>query len=83
MATGLSARYIAPMRQYLNVDNIVRMKHYTVMTSVLMGAGMAYAISEEKYLHTPVIFLVPSVYAGYQTYKNRETVASFVKETLK
>jgi hypothetical protein len=44
-----------------------------------MGAGLAFAISEEKYLHTPVAFVFPSVYAGYQAYKNREHIGKFAR----
>ena len=77
MATGMAAKYIAPMRQYIDV------RQFTAFRSFLLGAGFAYAISEDKYHHLPVTFLIPSVYAGYQTYKNRDVIATFVREKLK
>jgi hypothetical protein len=53
---------------------LVDVKVYTTLRSVLCGAGLAYALNEEEYLHLPVIIVFPSVYAGYQCYKNRETL---------
>jgi hypothetical protein len=56
--------------------------HYTPARNVMMGAGLAYAFGEEKYLHTPVILLVPSVYAGYQAFKHRAKAGDFVRTTF-
>jgi hypothetical protein len=48
---------------------------YTVssgsLRNVLLGAGIAYAIEKEQYTHIPIVFVFPSVYAGYQLYKNK------------
>lgn len=56
--------------------------HFTPARNVMLGAGLAYAFSEEKYLHVPVILLVPSVYAGYQAFKNRTDIRDFVRSTF-
>ena len=56
--------------------------HYTAFRSVLLGAGFCYAISEEKYHHLPVAFLIPSAYAGYQMYKHKDAAAEWMKAKL-
>jgi hypothetical protein len=50
------------------------------VSNFLGGIGIAYAIEREKYWQTPIAFVFPSLYAGYHTYKNRETI--FNKLTL-
>ena len=62
--------------QHLNVG------HYTAFRSVLLGAGICYAISEEKYHHVPVAFFIPSVYTGYQLYKHRDAAAEWTRTKL-
>ncbi len=47
--------------------------HYTTARSFLCGMGLAYAIANEHYGHIPIVFLTPSVYAGYHAYKNLNT----------
>lgn len=37
----------------------------------LLGGGLCYVIEEKKYTHIPVVFLFPSIYCGYNIYKNR------------
>lgn len=61
---------------------ITQIQHFGAARNVLVGAGLAYAISEGKYTHTPIAFVFPSVYAGYQTYKNRETIAAFIRKEI-
>ena len=58
---------------------ITQIQHFGAARNVLLGAGLAFAISEEKYLHTPVAFVFPSIYVGYQSYKNREAIAGFIR----
>lgn len=57
--------------------------HYTAFRSILLGAGLAYAVSEEKYFHVPVVVFLPSIYAGYQAYKNKEAVADWTRVKLR
>jgi hypothetical protein len=56
--------------------------HFTSLRSVLLGAGLCYAISEEKYHHTPLAFFVPSAYVGYQLYNNRDAIAMWTRAKL-
>lgn len=46
--------------------------------NILMGMSLAYAYEKEKYLHLPIIFLFPSVYAGYHIYKNKESMKEWL-----
>ncbi len=56
----------------------IRLHHYTWQRSLLMGAGLAYAWSTDRAIHTPLIVIAPSVYAGYHTYKNRNEIRTFI-----
>jgi hypothetical protein len=69
----------AGMRMKDVVTKNMNFTHFTPARNVMMGAGLAYAFGEEKYLHVPVILLVPSVYAGYQAFKNRAKAGDFVR----
>jgi hypothetical protein len=62
---------------------ITQIQHFGAARNVLLGAGLAYAISEEKYFQAPIAFIFPSIYVGYQTYKNREAIASFAAKQIK
>ena len=53
--------------------------HYTWFRSMLMGAGICYAVAEEKYHHLPLGLFMPSVYAGYQLFNNKDMVAGWVQ----
>lgn len=50
-----------------------------VVRNVLLGAGLCYAIEKENYWHLPVIFVFPSIYAGYQIFQNRDIVKQWIK----
>jgi hypothetical protein len=56
--------------------------HYVFGTtrSMLLGAGMCYAIDREKYTHIPLVLFIPSAYVGYQLYSNKEAVVRFVRD---
>ncbi len=56
---------------------------FTTTRSFLCGAGLAYAISNEKYIHIPLTVIVPSAYAGYQAYKNRNEIAAWFKTNVR
>jgi hypothetical protein len=53
----------------LVISKTVRLQHFTWQRSVLMGAGLAYAWSNNKAWHTPLIVLMPSAYTGYHGFK--------------
>lgn len=52
---------------------------YTPTRSFLCGAGLAYAFSNEKYAHIPLIVVAPSVYSGYQAYIHRDAIRMWIK----
>jgi len=45
-----------------------------------LGGGTAYIIEEKKYIHFPVLFLFPSIYCGYNMYKNRNAIINMFKK---
>ena len=53
--------------------------HYTPLRSLLMGGGICYALADEKYHHIPVTFFMPSAYAGYQLFNNKDAAADWVR----
>ena len=64
-------KYIAPSTQ--------RHVVFTPARNFLCGLGLAYAVSNEKYAHIPLIVVIPSVYTGYQVYMNRNDIAVWFK----
>jgi hypothetical protein len=46
--------------------------------NILMGMSFAYATEKQKYIHLPIIFLFPSIYAGYHIYKNKEAIKEWI-----
>lgn len=53
--------------------------HLGSIRNVLLGAGLCYAVKKEQYTHLPVIFFVPSIYAGYNLYENKDDVVKWLK----
>jgi hypothetical protein len=49
----------------------------------LLGAGLSYAIQNELYTHIPFIFLTPSIYAGYQSHNNKDSIITWIIEQKK
>ncbi len=74
-----SSRVLGGALGNMVLENVVKVQHFGPVRNVLLGGGMAYAIAEDKYLHLPVALVFPSIYAGYQAYKQRERVAGFVR----
>jgi len=62
--------------------NILKVK--TFVSPLIMGAGIAYA-REENTLdkHFPIILLMPTAYAGYQVYSNRNKIGLWLAKTYK
>jgi hypothetical protein len=48
--------------------------------NILMGMSLAYASTNQNYLHFPIIFLFPSIYTGYHIYKNKENIRNWILE---
>ena len=55
-----------------------KLVHLTPFRSILAGAGICYAIEQDKLWHLPITFFFPSMYAGYQAYKHRGLVKKFI-----
>jgi len=55
--------------------------HYIFGTTrnIFLGAGLCFAIENEKNWEIPIAILFPSIYIGYQSFKNRDTIISYVK----
>jgi hypothetical protein len=69
------------MKPYLEAFfRTVNVNHFTSFRNILCGAGIAYAVSEEKYTHIPLAVFIPSIYAGYQAYSNRAAILQAVAQ---
>jgi hypothetical protein len=53
---------------------------YSWPRSFFMGAGLSYAIQNEKYWEIPVLVLFPTVYSGYYSYKNKDDILAYLKK---
>jgi hypothetical protein len=64
----------------INIDTSKVLSHqlFTPSRSFLLGGGLYYSLSIEKYWHIPLVILFPSAYAGYHTFKNRDAVKKFI-----
>jgi hypothetical protein len=60
---------------------ITNNNHYFFGTSrnILLGAGLCFAIENKKYWEVPVVFIFPSIYIGYQSFKNRDIIIQNIK----
>ncbi len=52
------------------LPEVIRLQSSGFVSSLIMGCGFAYAQQKEKYWHFPIVFVAPSVYAGYHMFKN-------------
>ena len=50
--------------------------------NILAGAGLCYALENKKYVELPLTILFPSIYAGYNVYKNKEKVAQWIRDKI-
>ncbi len=55
---------------------IHHIQHYVYGTTrnFIAGASLYYAIERQKYLEIPLTILLPSIYAGYHVFKNKEHI---------
>lgn len=67
-------------REILNIRHSGTVGHLSFLRNFCMGAGLAYAIKEEKYWHIPFIIIWASPYVGYQTYKNSDRILNYAKQ---
>jgi hypothetical protein len=53
--------------------------HLGSIRNVLLGAGLCFAVQNERYTHIPIIIIVPSIYAGYNLFENKDNVVKWLK----
>ena len=73
------------MLQHIAAESL---KHSTLhvtgtIRNVLLGAGLNYSIERKEYLHIPLILIFPSIYAGYELYRNKNTVVDWIVASKK
>jgi len=56
---------------------ISKVPEHGIISSFLIGCGLAYSVKSQKYWHIPAVLLCPTVYAGYHVFKNKEDVILF------
>lgn len=61
----------------INMPTIKNIITNTAGSMFFLGGGLCYALEEKKYIHIPVVFLFPSIYCGYNMYKNRNAIINF------
>jgi hypothetical protein len=64
------------------------LKHTTVYVAgtprnILLGAGLSHAVEREEYTHIPLIFIVPSIYAGYHAHQNKDALMEWIVASKK
>jgi hypothetical protein len=62
---------------------IPRVLNHTVFTAsrnIMMGASLYYMVENETWWHAPIIVLFPSVYTGYQSFKHRDAIRSWMSK---
>ena len=53
--------------------------HLGSFRNLLLGAGLCFAVQNERYAHLPIIVLAPSIYAGYNLFENKDSVMASLK----
>jgi hypothetical protein len=52
------------------IKHTIKIKHNSIMTSILIGAGLFHSVNiEKKPYYVPIILVFPSIYAGYNVTK--------------
>ena len=63
----------------VNIETI-RLVTSATFHNLLLGAGICYTIQSEKYIHIPLVILSPSIYAGYNCYKNKDKILEWIRK---
>jgi hypothetical protein len=58
-------------------------KSSAIPYSIMLGGGLAYAVSNGFWHHTPLIILSPFAYASYQVFVSQKEVINWSKQILK
>ena len=77
MNTQMIAHKVSQTHEFL------RVAHITPLRNILLGAGLCFAIQNEKYWHIPVTVIFPSVYAGYQTFKHTDSIVRCINDAIR
>lgn len=62
---------------------ISKVPDHGIISSFLIGCGLAYSVKSQKYSHIPLVFLCPTVYAGYHVFKHKEAVILFTQRNIR
>jgi hypothetical protein len=60
--------------------NVQTIQHYFFGSTrnIIAGASLCYSIQNERYLEIPLTILLPSIYAGFHLYKNKDEIVDWV-----
>ena len=64
---------IAALDQH-NKSSTIFLKRGSIFRFFIMGAGMAYAMENDKASYIPLIFFFPMTFSGYTAYTHRQTI---------
>ena len=67
------------MNKMVPTPHVISLHKFGPLRSIILGAGLAYAVEQEKYTHIPIVIVLPTVYAGYQAYMNKNSIFTFDK----
>lgn len=62
----------------MNISPVVKYMRPSTSALLFLGGGLCYILEEKKYAHIPIVFFFPSIYCGYNIYKNREEVKKYI-----
>lgn len=66
-----------------HITQVFQQQRFGYARSIAFGSGLAYAVSNGYWHHTPLIFLNPFAYGAYQVYMSQALVIDWCKNTLK
>ena len=70
------------LQKIVYAHEVLRIAHFTPLRNILLGSGLCFSIQQETYWHIPAVVMFPSVYAGYQTFKYKDSIARYLHEAL-
>jgi hypothetical protein len=70
------------LQKIVQAHDVLRVAHFTPLRNILLGAGLCFSIQQETYWHIPAVVLCPSVYAGYQTFKHKDSIVRNVRQAM-
>jgi hypothetical protein len=70
------------LRDLSNISIKNRVITLSNFSNIIVGAGLCYAIENEEYYNIPIIVFFPSIFTGYNMYKNRREIENSLKSRL-